>query len=44
MKGLKNLSTLELDYNQISDISPLSGMTNMYELRLSKNNISDITL
>jgi len=35
---------LSLDFNQISDISPLSGMTNLTSLSLDSNQISDISL
>ena len=38
----KNLQHLELAGNQISDLSPLSGLTNLKELVLSHNQIADI--
>lgn len=39
-----NLEELNLRINQISDISPLAGLTNMRRLRLGNNQISDISL
>ncbi len=38
-----NLTGLNLNDNEISDISPLSGLTKMYSLTLSNNHISDIS-
>ena len=38
---LKKLSKLNLDENQIRDLSPLTGLTNLNLLNLSKNQISD---
>lgn len=40
---LKKLTTLNLDYNYISDITPLSGLTNLTNLQLQGNRIGDIT-
>lgn len=41
--GLNNLKTLNLEFNQIIDITPLSDLTQLTQLRLSHNSISDIT-
>lgn len=38
-----NVKILNLDKNEISDISPLSGLTNLEELNLSNNSINDLT-
>lgn len=38
-----NLTSLTLDYNTISDITPLAKLTNLEELYLNNNNISDIS-
>ena len=38
-----DIISLELDYNNISDISALSGLSNLEFLVLSANNISDIS-
>ena len=40
----KNLDSLELEKNKISDISPLSGLTKMDTLNLENNNITDISV
>lgn len=40
---LTNLTSLDLDYNQISDITPLAKLTNLTSLYLGDNQISDIT-
>ena len=40
---LESLITLDLAYNNISDISALSGLTNLVELGLQENNIGDIS-
>ena len=40
---LKNLIVLDLDFNNITDVSVLSGLTNLQELHLSVNEISDIS-
>jgi hypothetical protein len=40
---LTSLTKLDLDSNNISDISPLSGLTNLTNLSLYTNNISDIS-
>ena len=40
---LTNLTNLFLDRNQISDLSPLSGLINLTHLDLSSNQITDIT-
>ncbi|HEY9609054.1 leucine-rich repeat domain-containing protein, partial [Allocoleopsis sp.] len=40
---LTNLTHLDLNSNQISDITPLSGLTNLTHLDLNSNQISDIT-
>ena len=39
-----NLQYLDLSYNQISDITPLAGLTQVTTLDLSHNLISDVTL
>jgi len=39
-----NLRELRLEYNQISDISPLSGLSRLKTLVLNNNRISDISL
>ena len=39
----KYLKRLELQYNQISDISPLAGLTNLTSLNLRDNKINDIS-
>jgi len=36
-------TVLELRYNQISDVSPLKGLTKLKELSLTSNQITDIT-
>ncbi|MBN2290937.1 MAG: leucine-rich repeat domain-containing protein [Pirellulales bacterium] len=38
-----NLAALEMPGNQISDISPIAGLTDMLQLNLSGNQISDIS-
>jgi Leucine-rich repeat (LRR) protein len=38
-----DIISLELDYNNISDISALSGLTHLEYLYLFSNNISDIS-
>ncbi|MCX8093404.1 MAG: leucine-rich repeat domain-containing protein [Candidatus Goldbacteria bacterium] len=43
MQYFKNLQELEMYDNQISDISPLSGLTKLRYLNLSNNKISDIS-
>jgi Leucine-rich repeat (LRR) protein len=40
---LTNLQELYLDYNQISDLSPLAGLTNLQGINLGCNMISDLT-
>ena len=40
---MKNLNTLNLDINNISDLSPLSELTQLTVLRIHSNNISDIS-
>ncbi|MEG3864114.1 leucine-rich repeat domain-containing protein, partial [Microcoleus sp. herbarium12] len=42
-KVLLNLTELNLEYNQIIDISPLSALTNLTKLCLLSNQITDIT-
>ena len=39
---MTNLTVLDLDDNQISDIAPLSGLVNLTELDLDGNQVSDI--
>jgi len=39
----RNLTYLNLDYNQISDLSPLSGLTNLTWLHLYENKITDVS-
>ena len=41
--NIKNLTSLNLSGNKITDISPLSKLTSLEKLWLSKNNIEDIT-
>jgi hypothetical protein len=43
LSGLTNLTELDLEYNQISDISVLSWLTNLRHLDLDGNQISDIS-
>jgi Leucine-rich repeat (LRR) protein len=43
IKGLPNLTELDLGNNQISDISALSDLTEMQILSLYKNQINDIS-
>ncbi len=43
LKGLTNLTKLQLNVNLISDITPLAGLINLRELGLFGNQISDIT-
>ena len=43
IKKLLNKNILELRYNQIIDVSPLSKLTNLTYLGLSGNQISDIS-
>ena len=38
-----NLTTLRLDSNQISDVSPLASLTNLTYLNLRSNQISDLS-
>ncbi|MYE88971.1 T9SS type A sorting domain-containing protein, partial [Candidatus Poribacteria bacterium] len=39
-----NLGWLEVDHNEISDLSPIAGLINLWELRLNGNhNISDLS-
>ena len=40
---LTNLQELYLNYNQISDLSPLAGLTNLQGINLGCNMISDLT-
>jgi hypothetical protein len=40
---MTHLSGLFLEYNQISNISPLSNLTGLYNLKLNGNQISDIS-
>ncbi|EQC2386970.1 leucine-rich repeat domain-containing protein, partial [Listeria monocytogenes] len=44
MSNLNDLIVLDLNNNQISDISSLSGLTNLTELWLDKNHISDLSV
>lgn len=39
-----NLTSVELTFNHISDISPLSGLSNLTEIVLNNNQISDISV
>jgi len=39
-----NLQTAELDFNQISDLSPLAGLTQLNNLDLSGNQLCDMTI
>ncbi|EHT9627766.1 leucine-rich repeat domain-containing protein [Listeria monocytogenes] len=43
MENLTNLGFLDLEDNQISDISPLSNLTNLRTLWIDNNQISDIS-
>ena len=43
LEGATNLTSLNLNGNYISDISPVAGLTNLTWLRLWNNNISDIS-
>ena len=43
IENFKNLTKLSLAFNQISDITPLAGLTNLTKLSLAFNQISDIT-
>ncbi|EGJ6232919.1 LPXTG cell wall anchor domain-containing protein [Listeria monocytogenes] len=43
MENLTNLGFLDLEDNQISDISPLSNLTNLSNLWIDNNQISDIS-
>lgn len=43
LQSATNLITVNLNDNNISDVSPLSNLTNLYEVRLSNNSISDIS-
>ena len=43
LRGLSNLTELQLDRNKISDLSPLRGLTNLRYLHLSVNMISDLS-
>ncbi|WP_264197115.1 leucine-rich repeat domain-containing protein, partial [Microseira wollei] len=40
---LSNLTSLNLDSNQITDISPLKALTNLTSLNLYNNQITDIS-
>ncbi|MEG3896159.1 leucine-rich repeat domain-containing protein [Microcoleus sp. SVA1_B6] len=42
-KVLLNFTTLDLEYKDITDITPLSGLTNLSALILDRNQITDIT-
>lgn len=43
VKFLPNLETLELDFNQISDLSPLIDVPNLYSLNIARNLVEDVT-
>ena len=43
IQKLTNLTRLDLDYNQITDITPLAKLTNLTSLNLGSNQITDIT-
>ena len=43
LSALTNLTLLNLAYNSISDVSPLSGLTHLTELYLTNNTISDMS-
>ena len=43
LSGMPNLKRLDLNDNDISDLSPLSGLANLTELDLSYNSISDLS-
>ena len=43
MENLINLATITLNYNQISDISPLKNLTSLTDPSLCGNQISDIS-
>jgi len=42
-KILTNLTSLDLGFNKISDLSPLAPLTNLTQLDLSYNQISDLS-
>ena len=42
--GLTSLTTLDLSYNSISDVSPLEDLTTLTNLNLGSNSISDISV
>jgi hypothetical protein len=44
VRGLKNLETLYLTHNSISDLSPLAGLPRLEELRLGDNKLTDDSL
>lgn len=43
IEAFKNLETLELSFNHISDISPLTGLTKLTNLSLGGNPVQDIS-
>ena len=43
LKYMVNLTSLNLNHNQIADLSPLAGLTSLTELRLLDNESSDLT-
>ena len=43
LRHMTNLTTLRLNDNQISDLTPLSNLTSLETLNLSNNNIEDLT-
>ena len=42
LRYMKNLTSLDLNYTAISDLSPLAGLTNLTELRLIGNELVDV--
>ena len=43
MAGLIHLTELNLNHNDIADLSPVAGLTNLTQLRLDDNSITDIS-
>ncbi|HEY9692307.1 MAG TPA: leucine-rich repeat domain-containing protein [Oculatellaceae cyanobacterium] len=42
IQALRNLTSLDLHYNKISDVKPLRGLTKLTTLTLNSNQISDV--
>ena len=43
LENFKNLTVLNLNFSQISDLTPLAGLTKLKDLELNDNQIADIT-